>query len=401
MASAATSEAVGLVAPPEVRPESDILIEIVHDYRHFLDLEEEWSRVLSASEINHPFLEHAWVRTWWECFSGSSSLYIIVAKFKGRMIAIAPLILTRVRMWGIPLRRLGFFYNAHVPRADFIVGERHDQAYQAIWKHLAQSRCWDLLQLCQLPADSKTLSDVQERASPSGFPCGLWLSGESPYLSIGTSWREYFDALPTKHRANLRNRVKRLAIVGDVSLETVTDRQLVPGALADGLNLEAAAWKNDAGTAICCDRDVERFYQLLAERTSERGWLQLNFIRADTRRIAFDYSLNYRNRVYLLKLGYDPTYSPYSPSNLLLQMTLERSFSTDVIEYDFLGDSAEWKRRWTAQARPHHWLFVFSNSIKGRLAHVAKFKLTPFLKRDEFRPLRKVVRAAARFSGGE
>ena len=39
-------------------------------------------------------------------------------------MAIAPLILTPIRMWGIKVRRLGFFYNAHVPRADFLIAQR-------------------------------------------------------------------------------------------------------------------------------------------------------------------------------------------------------------------------------------------------------------------------------------
>ena len=66
-----------------------------------------------------------------------------------------------------------------------------------------------------------------------------------------------------------------------------------------GLRLEAAAWKGKARTAISCDADVARFYSTLAQRAAERGWMRLHFLQAP-QRVAFDYSLAYRNRIQLL-----------------------------------------------------------------------------------------------------
>ena len=94
-----------------------ICVETISDYQPFLDLEPVWNEVAEAAGLDHPFLEHAWVRTWWECFGRGSTLHILVLKAGDETVGIAPLILTPVRMWGIKVRRLGFFYNAHVPRA--------------------------------------------------------------------------------------------------------------------------------------------------------------------------------------------------------------------------------------------------------------------------------------------
>ena len=88
-------------------------------------------------------------------------------------------------MFGIPVRRLGFFYNSHVPRAGFIVRKHAESAYKAIWAHLLREQgLWDLLQLCQLPVASSTLHEMRSLASEAGFPNGLWRSGESPYVSL-------------------------------------------------------------------------------------------------------------------------------------------------------------------------------------------------------------------------
>ena len=387
--------------PGAVPVQAEIRVETISDYQAFLDLEPVWNEVAEAAGLDHPFLEHAWVRTWWECFGASSTLRILVLKADDQTVAIAPLILTRIRLWGIKVRRLGFFYNAHVPRADFLIARRPEEVYRAIWSHLSRSGDWDLLQLCQLPEGSATLKGIAGLAAPDHCPIVAWLSGASPYLPLRGSWSQYFERLAGKHRSNLRNRFKRLNGIGPVAVETVTSGEKLTDALDAGLRLEAAAWKGEAGTAISCDPDVSKFYSTLARRAAERGWMRLHFLRAGPQRVAFDYSLSYKNRIHLLKLGYDPAYAPYSPSNLLLCMVLQDTFERGVREYDFLGESADWKLKWTESSRPHYWLFVFSKAFKGRLLHFIKSQVVPLLKRNGLRPLRNFgLRLAAHAQAG-
>jgi CelD/BcsL family acetyltransferase involved in cellulose biosynthesis len=370
---------------------AELRVEAVSDYQAFLDLEPVWNEVAEAAGLDHPFLEHAWVRTWWECFGAGSALRILVVKAGDRTVAIAPLILTPVRMWGIKVRRLGFFYNAHVPRADFLIAQCRHEAYRAIWRHIFRNRDWDLLQLCQLPEGSATLEAIPVLAAADNCQIVSWQSGASPYVPVAATWGQYFDGLAAKHRSNLRNRFKRLNGIGPVSLETITSGEGLAGDLEAGLQLEAAAWKGAAGTAISCDPAIANFYATLAQRAAERGWMRLNFLQAGAQRVAFDYSLFYKNRVHLLKIGYDPAYAPYSPSNLLLLMVLQEAFERRASEYDFLGESAEWKSSWTVHSRPHYWIFVFSCTFKGQLLHCVKAQLVPLLKRNSLRYAHKLV----------
>jgi CelD/BcsL family acetyltransferase involved in cellulose biosynthesis len=356
-------------------------VETVSDFREFLDLEPAWNALVEASGVDHPFLEHSWVRTWWECFGAGSNLQILVLKEGAEVIAIAPLISTVVRMFGVSVRRLGFFYNAHVPRADFLVAKRYEYAHRMIWNHLRSiSGSWDVLQLCQLPSGSATLEAMSGFASQDGFPAGVWCSGASPFVPLDTTWEQYHDSLTAKHRANLRNRFKRLNQTGSVALETTTEQEFLPEALDAGLRLEESSWKREAGTAISCDRKVRQFYETFARRAAERNWLRLNFLRAGAERVAFDYSLAYHDQMFLLKLGYNPAFSAYSPSNLLMALTLENAFARGLDKYDFLGENAPWKSSWTQTSRANYWLFVFSRSFKGRCLHFIKFRAIPCVK---------------------
>ena len=380
MALAASAPVAGRLAPAPA-----LQIKVVTAYSDFLALEPDWNELVCRAGIEHPFLEHAWLRTWWECFGENSSLYILVVTSAGRLVAIAPLMLTTIRMWGLKVRRLGFLYNAHVPRADFIIAGRADEVYEALWEHLG-ARCeWDMVQLCQLTAGSSTSRVLQCLAGRNRLLSGVWRSGASPCIPMDGGWQAFYETLAAKHRSNLRNRFGRLNKIGPVELETVTGGDQRVPSLTEGLRLEAAAWKGDAGTAISNDRSVTRFYSILSERAAQSGWLRLNFLRAGAQAVAFDYSLAYRNRMFLLKLGYDPAFSAYSPSNLLLAATLRDAFDRGFREYDFLGEEAEWKRCWTSGTRTNEWLYIFSPSLKGRILHYVKFRLVPWLKKHQVR----------------
>ncbi|HXI39061.1 MAG TPA: GNAT family N-acetyltransferase, partial [Bryobacteraceae bacterium] len=371
---------------------AEIRVETISSYQEFLNLEPVWNEVAEAAGLDHPFLEHAWIRTWWECFGAGSTLQILVLKAGEQPIAIAPLILTPIRMWGIKLRRLGFFYNAHVPRADFIIAHWPEEAYRAIWSHLFHKCSWDLLQLCQLPSGSETLDAIPRLAAADDSPTGAWPSGASPYLPLLTSWGQYFEGLPAKHRGNLRNRFKRLKGIGSLETEVITSEEKLADALEAGLRLEAAGWKGKSRTAISCYPDTTRFYSMLARRAAESGWLLLNVLRAGSKRIAFDYCLSYKNRMYRLKSGYDPAYARYSPSGLLFCSSLRNAFEQNITEYDFLGGTEDWKQKWTKCARQHYWLFVFSHTFKGRLLHLIKFQLVPLFKRAGLDRVRNLFR---------
>lgn len=379
--------------PAAVPVEEEICVETISGDQAFRDLEPAWNELAAKAGLDHPFLEYIWVRTWWECFGAGSTLQILLVKANEEIVAIAPLILTSIRMWGIKVQRLGFFYNAHVPRADFLIAGSPQEAYdRIIWDHLSQRKDWDLLQLCQLPEGSPTLAALAGYAARDGCRCVTWESGASPYLQLRGTWDRYFQGLAGKHRGNLRNRLKRLSEMDTVRVETITADADLPDALEAGLRLEAAAWKGENGTAIRSDPDVSRFYSTLAVRAAERGWTRLHFLRAGSRRIAFDYCLAYGGRIYLLKVGYDPEYAAYSPSNLLVCLSLKDMFEQGVVhQYDFLGESADWKRQWARCSTPHYWLFVFSRTFKGRCLYFIKARIVPLLRRKCLKPLRSLV----------
>src|SRR5262249_50419254 len=139
------TSSMAVASPERIALVPSLRVQTVGDYQSFLDLEAAWTALVSEARCDSPFLEHLWARTWWGSFGAGSSLRTLVVKSLGQPIAIAPLILTPARICGIKVRRLGFFYNAHVPHADFIMADAREEVYRAIWSHLRGDPSWDVL----------------------------------------------------------------------------------------------------------------------------------------------------------------------------------------------------------------------------------------------------------------
>lgn len=380
MPAVAAAASIGKpLAAPELR------VETISDYDSFLELEQVWNRLVEQAGIDHPFLRHEWVRSWWESFGAGKRLHIVVVKAGEEAIAIAPLMASRTRMYGLKVRRLEFLNNVHTPRFDFIIARRQEEAYRAIWTCLlSQKKQWDLLEMCEVPTASQTLKELPRLAVEGGCLIGLWPSAKSPYVPLQGTWDDYFKRLKGHHRSNMRNRLKRLEQLGQIEMEVVTSGEQVESALEEGLRIEAAAWKGKTRSAINCHDDIRHFYKGFAGMAAERGWLRLYFLNVNGKRIAFFYALCFGNKLYVLKIGYDPNFAAYSPGNVLTYMIMRNAFELGMAEYDILGVDDKWKLDWTKEVRPHCWIFVFSDGLRARLLHWAKFQVVPRLKQQRF-----------------
>jgi CelD/BcsL family acetyltransferase involved in cellulose biosynthesis len=357
-------------------------VHVISDAATFAGMESVWNETVNRAAVDHPFLRHEWLRTWWDCFGAGRRLHIVVVMSAGRILAIAPLMWETAWMYGVPVRRLRLLANDQTPRADVIVAERPQESYRAIWQSLLEtSECWDVLQLSQMHRASPTLKALTTLASDHDHAIGTWPCDDSPYLPLDKTWDAYSASLTPKFRQNLRNRWSRVSMLGRPTLEVLEDPSAIRDACDESLRLEASGWKHAHRTAIESDPATHRFYTELAERAADRGWLRLLFLTVNGRRIATAYSARYRDRLMFLKTGYDPEFATCSPFKVLTYLALRDAFAAGLGEVDFLGNAEPWKLDWTKTTRPHDWLFIFGNTVRGRLVHQLKFRLKPALHR--------------------
>jgi CelD/BcsL family acetyltransferase involved in cellulose biosynthesis len=379
------------VAVPPLRPAAPrvappLSLHVVPDATAFDALAPEWDGFVARAGIPHPFLTHDWLRTWWACLGNqaAASLHVVLVRGGGEIVAAAPMMRGRARLYGLPLTRLVSLHNDHTPRSEVLLDPRVPEAAEALWQALRPRQARSLLELREVPAHLPVLAQYRALARAEGMRVGTWDANASPYLRLDGTWDDYLAKLSDKLRGNIRRRTKGLARFGPVTPEVVTGGDLAE-ALADGLRIEAAGWKGrgGTGTAMACQPELVRFYAEFAERAAARGWLRLLFLRAGDRRVAFTYALEYANRLFLLKRGYDPEFASYSPTQLQMYELIRDGFERRLTAIEFLGDADPWKLEWTSTVRRHVWMHVFPDSLAGRALHAAKYQVLPALRQHE------------------
>jgi len=357
-----------------------VTTQVLTEYQTFAALEPEWNDAVVRGHVSHPFLLHEWFRTWWQCFGGSRRLHVVVARDRDGIVGIAPMMAEQVHMYGLSVRKLDLLHNDHTPKADWIIVRSPAETYSALWNALRTSPDhWDLLQLSRLPNDSPTAAAVTSLAQREQCLTGSWRGDVSPFLTLSGTWDTYWASRSAKFRSNLRNRLSRLAKLGEPRLEVVHAGDA--DACEDALRLEASGWKAEARTSISSTPAVQQFYLSLAERAAARGWLRLMFLTVGDRRIAASYGACCDDTLFLLKTGYDPAYAACAPFKLLTYLAIQHGYAGGLREIDFLGNAEPWKLEWTDTSRTHDWIYVFADTMRARLLHSLKFQVLPELKR--------------------
>lgn len=329
-----------------------------------------------------PFLGFDWAVVYARAFAARVGLPRIFLAWRGdRLVGVVPLVAERRSLVHAPARILRSLSDDHSQRWDALVAD-HDAAAALVARLLAD-RSWDVLELRDAPALADTGVELLAGAARvAGCVVGEWPSQRSPVLALPGDLEQVLDGLDAKFRANLRRRARRLAEeVGPVSLERITDAAADREALAEAFGLEAAGWKGDEGTAVACDPALEETYRGLAAALADHGRLALYFLKAGERRVAMHFAAVDEGVYYLFKVGSDPALARYGLGHLLVAEVARDLVRRGVRELDFLGDSAEWKRSWTATERAHSWRYVFRPTLRGRALAAWKLAAVPTLKR--------------------
>jgi CelD/BcsL family acetyltransferase involved in cellulose biosynthesis len=341
------------------------------DRTAFAAMEGEWNTLVEASSPE-PFYRHEYIRSFLDNFVPNAPLKVVTGRDAGgRLVAGLPLVAGRGSICGIGVRELASPTNVHSLRFD-LVAEDGEQTAEALFEHLAADPGWDVLRITDVPQGGKAWQ-IYEAAQAAGYPVGAWESQRSPYVQLPSSYEDLLPSLHRKFKANLRRRRKRLAEQGEISVERLAGRELSERQLDECLALERSGWKGGQGSAVSQSEATHGFHLELFRTPVFRDHLSLFLLKLGGQPIAFHYGLTSHGVYSLVLTSYDERFKEFSPGHLLTEEVLEDCISRGLREFDFLGCDLPWKLDWTSDVRPHHWLYVFRDSLLGRSLWQLKF----------------------------
>jgi CelD/BcsL family acetyltransferase involved in cellulose biosynthesis len=357
------------------------LVEVLGHRGAFRSLAPAWESLAQRCGFRGPFLLPTWLAVWaTDLARPPGALRLLVAHRRGALAGALPLVAERRRVGGVAVRLLRSLSDDHSQRFDLLAED--DEALAALWASLARDPWWEVLELRDVPDESRLAGRLVELARVQGFPTGAWPSQRSPWLQLPATAEALDASLSAKFRANLRRRARRLGEeLGPVTLERITDERAIARALDEGLALEASGWKGERGTAILADARLRRRYHALAHVLARRGELALDFLVAGSRRVAFHYAAESDGVYYLFKPGHDASLARLGLGQLLLYRVAQSLIERGGREIDLLGDDVPWKRSWTGLVRGHSWRYVFRPTVAGRALCAWKLRALPALRR--------------------
>lgn len=315
------------------------------------ELREEWD-ALADRAAGQPWVRPGWVDAWWRAF-GAGPLEIMALRHNGELAAVLPL-----------CRRMGALSsvtNWHTPEFD-AVGE--ESAVAELIAKLLRRRP-RRMSMAFVNADVGASFALREIAKRRGYRLIVRPLEHSPYIATDIGWTTYLAARDGKMLRELRRRRRLLEREGALSFSIERGGELLEQLVDEGFRVEAAGWKGESGSAVASDPATLSFYHQVARWASSRGALRLGFIRLDGRAIAFDFSIEEDGVHYLLKTGFDPDFSRFSPGKLLRYKMIEHTFDAGLRFYEFLGSNNPWKDEWTQLLRERSLVQAFSRSLPG------------------------------------
>ena len=280
--------------------------------------------------------------------------------------------------------------NWHTPSFAGVFTDRH-AAETLVGVALTETRRH--LELSLLDSGSALVPVIHELSARSGTLVHSRVMCRAPYLELPESPEAFEAMLTAKRRSGLRRLRRRLAELGEVSVQLCTEEGGFDERLSEGLAVEHSGWKGKRGTAIASQRATRAFYADIASWLARRGWLRLAFLRLNGRAIAFDLAAEMDGVHYLVKTGYDETLRSLAPGMVLRHEMILRCIRSGCRSYEFLGSEMPWKRVWTRTSHDRLQLHAFAATVPGRADWLIVSRALPVARRVRDRA--RVARAMA------
>lgn len=320
----------------------------------------EWDELADAQGAS-PFARPDWFQAWARAFGPRVD---VVAVGEGALEAVAPVV-----------RRSGGVFAP--------VNEETPQYTLLATTPSARAR---LVEALLAPGSAQLTKVADEDIVAVGSAAGrhrvrIETMQLSPYIDVETDWETYEKTLRAKWRKELRRTGRRLQELGEVGVEMHNGLTGLAGLLEECFRVESLQWKGRKGTAIASRPRTKAFYEEIAARAAERGWLRLWLLRLDGDAIAFALDLVVADAYYGLKVGYDPERSRLSPGILLQDDTVRYSFENGLRRFEFLGADEPYKLNWTKTCRRLSSVHAFARDLRGTAWWLKRTVLRPAVKK--------------------
>lgn len=310
-------------------------IQEVETLEALMSIEAEWRTLEQQARDPSLFSTFDYIRiAWTHLHRENDSLFVLIVRESGRMLAIAPFRISHIPRRRIPIRTIDWLATWEGERPEILCVGDSTVYWARIERFFASEyRHWDELRLCEQRAaiDSNgelaRVSWIDSAKDSIGF-----------HISLAGSFDEYLGTIDSKVRSNWRNRSRKISILNPTPVVTrVGIAAMMPSTVDRFIAIERKSWKAEAGLGMGKDMRHRRFYAELTSLLAGRGQAAFYFLCCGDQDIAGSLLLICGNTIYERHIAHDPEYSALSPGIVLRTEILKEVFGKQWTKLDLMG----------------------------------------------------------------
>ena len=360
---------------------SDLPLECLRSYQEFLSIRSEWDDFMARCFPENYARSHAWLSAFWMTYHAGKQALIYVQRSSagGRIVAAAPLIITRENFGGFPVRMLqtlgrGFGCD------DFLIGTEALGTVSAVFADLGSRHIWDVTMLRRVGLTAfhdEVVTVSREKKLYTDF-----CASNDYLIALPGTYGEYLASRSSKFRNNLMHATKRLEAAGAVSIEILPLCSHAERALELCKEVAGKSWQFKSGHSHFNVNGSSGFYANLLRTGNGAGGEEFVVLLVDTTPVAFMFGCQRGRIYYLIDTAYDEGFRTISVGRVLFNTTIQRLIQNGEVDRFSLEGDGEYKDYYANDTQTVHSITICNRSLYGRcIAFLRRTRLYEMLKR--------------------
>ncbi|MEO1104121.1 MAG: GNAT family N-acetyltransferase, partial [Pseudomonadota bacterium] len=292
----------------------------------------QWERLVDRASEPNPFFEPWFLLPSLARCNAGESIRLKAYYRNGVLCGLMPVV-RGARYYGYPVAHAtGWLHDNAFCGAPLIARGCERDFWRALLKRFDDApRCALFLHLPAIPADGPIGAALEQVLAEDGRLSVTVDDQSRAMLASRLAPEDYLaQAMSAKKRKELRRQQKRLSEEGALTFERCEDADGLEAWTCEYLALEASGWKGEAGSALACARETERFFIETLHGAAKAGRLERLTLRLDGKPIAMLANFLCPPGAFSFKTTFDERFARYSPGLLLQIENLELLGRSDI-----------------------------------------------------------------------
>lgn len=308
----------------------------------------------------------AWFEALLAAFSNAKDTKIVVVLQGTEIVALLPVVAENTQAG---CRRLFVPTVLYGGRNGFLLSRPSAELLTALLGGIQKAfGRWQSLRMWLVDQSESGLL-LRQTCASAGYQVVSEPGGLSPHFPLHEDAQVFSAGMSKGLKQRLKAAPAKFSALGQLVYQELRDETCSEAAMQAILAVDQGSWKQQAGTAITCHPDQERFYRALFPRALRAGLLYGQILYLDEKPIAFSFGLVHAGVFSSLKHSQTTEFERLSPSHLLNAAMIDKLRAAGVATFDFMGESEPHKLQWSDatgfyQRQP---VLIYSPLLCGRI----------------------------------